>query len=356
MPDSAWQTKVSAVLGLMAVQITVGVLYRVAQAHGGGFHFSTMSAIAIAETSKLAITVALHVADPHRENGSSAWAAAVGQLSLSACLHIFSLASLYTLNNQLAFYVAIQMDPGTIFLFKAANALIVAAIQMLCVGRRFSGEQIRAMVLQMIGIIIVQHDPCRGHGRYPLRVYGLMAFSVGITAVCTVRNEYIVKHYRIALNVQNSVLYASGAALNVTAFFLVSNPSSAQAGLGFFDGYDSPLAVAVVACNTLIGIAINLVYKYADAVLKCIATDCTAVVLCIISAIFFNLRPSLTLWCGVCVVCYAVYSYSMAARPTERDPEASRALVREVSMQGSIQDEMELESAREAQRPMLQRT
>ena len=148
MPDSAWQTKVSAVLGLMAVQITVGVLYRVAQAHGGGFHFSTMSAIAIAETSKLAITVALHVADPHRENGSSAWAAAVGQLSLSACLHIFSLASLYTLNNQLAFYVAIQMDPGTIFLFKAANALIVAAIQMLCVGRRFSGEQIRAMVQQ----------------------------------------------------------------------------------------------------------------------------------------------------------------------------------------------------------------
>jgi len=136
----------------------------------------------------------------------------------------------------------------------------------------------------MIGIIIVQHDPCRGHGRYPLREYGLMAFSVGITAVCTVRNEYIVKHYMIALNVQNSVLYASGAALNVTAFFLVPNPSSAQAGLGFFDGYDSPLAVAVVACNTLIGIAINLVYKYADAVLKCIATDCTAVVLCIISA------------------------------------------------------------------------
>ena len=56
------------------------------------------------------------------------------------------------------------------------------------------------------------------------------------------------------------------------------------------------------------------------------------------------------------MVCYAVYSYSMAARPTERDPEASRALVREVSMQGSIQDEMELESAREANLPMLQRT
>ena len=54
------------------------------------------------------------------------------------------------------------------------------------------------------------------------------------------------------------------------------------------------------------------------------------------------------------MVCYAVYSYSMAARPTERDPEASRALVRMGS--GSIQDEMELESAREANLPMLQRT
>merc|ERR1712178_132748 len=83
--------------------------------------------------------------------------------------------------------------------------------------------------------------------------------------------------------------------------------------IGFFDGYSNPLAVGVVVANGLIGLAMTAVYKYADAITKCIASDLTAVVLCIISSIFFELRATITMWCGVIVVCFAVHLYTVAS-------------------------------------------
>merc|ERR1719245_1158873 len=101
-------------------------------------------------------------------------------------------------------------DPGTIYLFKAASTMIVAIIQCTFVGKRFSLEQWKAMLLQGIGMIIVQYNPCRSESRYPPLAYGLMALSAVLSATCSVRNEYLVKNYKIGLNVQNAILYAGG--------------------------------------------------------------------------------------------------------------------------------------------------
>merc|ERR1719296_456909 len=114
--------------------------------------------------------------------------------------------------------------------------------------------------------------------------------------------------------------------MNLFAFFCLPNPNSSQGSIGFFHGYDNLLAIGVVFSNAMIGLAITAVYKYADAVTKCIASDITAVNLCIISAIFFNLTPSVTMWCGVIVVCFAVHLYTSAApppQPKQIDPPAS---------------------------------
>jgi len=317
------RVKVLAGLSLMSVQITVGLLYKVSQATSGGFHYSTMSAVAIAECVKLCMSTVFHIVDKtHHADGSStigtAYASARSQLSMMSVLHIMSLSFLYTLNNQLSFYVYTLADPGTVFLFKAASTMLVASIQVVCVGKMFSSEQWRAMMQQAIGVVIVQHDPCRGEGRYPLQAYGLMGISAILTALCAVRNEYLVKNYKIGLNVQNAVLYAGGAGMNLMAFCFLPNPNNSQANIGFFEGFDDPLAVAVVVANSLMGIAITAVYKYADAITKCISSDLTAVVLCIISSIFFGLKASLPMWCGVLVVCFAVYSYTAAASPAPK--------------------------------------
>lgn len=231
------------------------------------------------------------------------------------------------INNQLSFFVYMLVDPGTVFLFKAASTMITATVQCTFAGKVFSREQWRAMMLQACGMVIVQYDPCKGGAVYKPLAYVCLCISTVITAISAARNEYLVKSYTISLNVQNAVLYSGGIVLNLAAFHTLPNPNS-KADIGFFDGYDNLLAIGVVASNALIGLVITAVYKYADAVVKCIASDITAVLLIIISAMFFKLKTTLTTFCGVFVVVFAVHLYIDAAKApapkeTKESPQAS---------------------------------
>eukprot|EP00931_Biecheleriopsis_adriatica_P011161 TRINITY_DN112239_c0_g1_i1.p1 TRINITY_DN112239_c0_g1~~TRINITY_DN112239_c0_g1_i1.p1 ORF type:complete len:380 (-),score=76.51 TRINITY_DN112239_c0_g1_i1:158-1264(-) len=325
MLDPAVRTKVVAGGGLVCVSTTVGILYKVSQAASGGFHYSTMSAICIAEFVKLAISCSFHVMDTsHHQDGvrhvRTAIAAAKAEVSRQALLQIYVLAALYMVNNQLSFFVYMLVDPGTVFLFKAASTLIVATVQKFCAGKTFTVDQWKAMMLQACGMIVVQYDPCKGSGVYTPLAYFCLCTSTVITAASAARNEHLVKNYKIGLNVQNAVLYSGGVFFNLVAFVALPNPNSSASNIGFFDGYDNVLAIGVVVSNAMIGLVITAVYKYADAVVKCIASDITAVLLIIISTLFFHLKATLTMWCGVFTVVFAVHLYidatAKASAPT----------------------------------------
>lgn len=323
MPEEASiRNKALACAGLVCIQTAVGVLYKASQ-RGGGFKYSTTSAVTMAEAVKLTLSVTFHVLEHRGEADgafAAAWSSAKAQLSPSAVMQIWIVAFLYAFNNQLSFFVYLLADPGTIFLFKAGSTLIVAIVQYTFVGKDFKEEQWRAMLLQGVGMVIVQYDPCRSAPLYRPLAYMCMILSTVVTAATTVRNEYQVKQYKIGLNVQNATLYAGGVWMNLLAFLFVPNPNSTQASIGFFEGYSNPLALGVVVCNGLIGLAITAVYKYADAVTKCIAGDITAVLLCIISSFLFGLRASITTWCGVFVVSFAVHLYMEASRAPSAPP------------------------------------
>lgn len=156
-----------------------------------------------------------------------------------------------------------------------------------------------------------------------------MAVSAVLTATCAVRNEYLVKNYKIQLNVQNAVLYAVGSTLNICAFKYIPNPNNKQSDIGFFDGYSNPLAVGVVCINGVIGLAVTAVYKYADAITKCIASDITAVILCILSTIFFELEASITMWCGIIVSRCASQSISTRMLLRQQRPRRGRLRCKE---------------------------
>lgn len=299
--ESTIRTKILAGAGMVCISTTVGILYKASQAASGGFKYSTTGAICMAEFVKLAMSASFHLFD--KSHGQSlqvtkAISNAKEQLSFYAFRHIYFLAILYMINNQLSFYIYTMVDPGTVFLFKAASTMIVAAVQCTFAGKKFTWEQWKAMMLQACGMITVQYDPCKGAGVYSPFAYGCLCLSTAITAISAARNEFLVKNFQITLNVQNAVLYSGGVIFNLLAFLLLPNPNSKNANIGFFEGYDL-LAIGVVCSNALIGIVITAVYKYADAVVKCIASDITAVLLIILSSFFFGLHSSLTMWCGV---------------------------------------------------------
>jgi len=322
--ETSPRVKALACASLAAISTCIGVVYKASQVSSGGFKYSTTSAITIAEFVKLVLAVFFHSFDPsHRSlhvgagRMSSAWMSAKEQLSFTAVANIWVLSALYTFNNQLSFFAYTMVDPGTVFLFKAASTLIVATVQTLFAGKSFSVDQWRAMAIQACGLIVVQYDPCKSKAIHQPLAYACLIVSALITGTCAARNEHLVKNYKIGLNVQNATLYSGGFLMNLAAFFLVPNPNSAQAKLGFFDGYDNPLAIAVVVANALIGLAINAVYKYADAVTKCIAGDITAIALCVISSFAFGLETSVVTWCGIAIVCLAVHQYSSAPKAAD---------------------------------------
>merc|ERR1712217_404483 len=164
-------------------------------------------------------------------------------------------------------------------------------------------------------MIIVQYDPCKQRPVYRPLAYLCTIISTIVTSLCAARNEYLVRNYSICLNVQNATLYMGGMWMNLVAFFVLPNPNSTQSRIGFFEGFDDPLAIGVIFANSMIGLVITAVYKYADAITKCIAADITAVLLCIISVFVFGLKSSITLWCGVAVVRFAVHLYTGVSRP-----------------------------------------
>ncbi|CAE8651054.1 unnamed protein product [Polarella glacialis] len=323
---SPMQAKLLAGAGMVCISTLVGILYKVSQAASGGFKYSTTSAICIAEFVKLSMSCAFHVMDSsHSRDGllrvHTAWSSASAQLSMQTVMQISILSFLYAVNNQLSFFVYTLVDPGTVFLFKAGSTMIVASVQCSFAGKTFSPAQWKAMMLQACGMIIVQYDPCKGGGVYTALAYSCLCLGTVITAISAARNEYLIKNYTISLNVQNAVLYAGGVFFNLLAFTCIPNPNS-SAEIGFFDGYDNILAIGVVCSNAFIGLAITAVYKYGDAVVKCIASDITAVLLIIVSVIFFSLKSSLTLWCGVFVVVFAVHLYVDASQTAAPPPKA----------------------------------
>eukprot|EP00933_Yihiella_yeosuensis_P019649 TRINITY_DN15876_c0_g1_i2.p1 TRINITY_DN15876_c0_g1~~TRINITY_DN15876_c0_g1_i2.p1 ORF type:complete len:363 (-),score=40.53 TRINITY_DN15876_c0_g1_i2:14-1102(-) len=319
--DAGVRTKLLAGAGLVCVSTSVGVLYKASQAATGGFRYSTTSAICIADFIKLSMSSVFHILDKsHRRDGVSpvrtGIRSATEQLSCSAATQIWILSFLYAVNNQLSFYAYTLADPGTIFLFKAASTMIVALMQSMFYSKSFSLDQWKAISLQACGMIIVQYDGCKGTGVYSPFAYICMSISTCITAISAAQNEHLVKTYTVSLNVQNATLYAGGLIMNLIAFHLVPNPNS-NGIVGFFEGYDNLLAIGVVVSNSCMGLAINAVYKYADAIVKCIASDVTAVILVLISSLFFDFNATLTTWCGVFVVVFAVHLYIEAAAKTK---------------------------------------
>merc|ERR1711907_676827 len=90
--------------------------------------------------------------------------------------------------------------------------------------------------------------------------------------------------------------------------------NNATADIGFLDGYDRWAAKCVILSNAFIGIAISLVYKYADALVKMIATDCTTTILMMFSVTVLGTPSTPLTWFGVLIVFVSIQQYGDAGR------------------------------------------
>lgn len=240
---------------------------------------------------------------------------------------MLGLAGIYCVNNGLMFWLFARADPGSITLIKSGGTIVSAVLMYLWRDFRLSGVRWAVILVQMLGLIVAQYDMCLGKSQLAGGVYVVLFVSLFNSSVANVWNEHVVKRFeKSSLATKNVHLYMFGAGLNVMMFAYrrVSEPGSP----GFFDGYGVG-AMLVVSCNAFMGIAINIVYKYADALVKNIATTSTTVVLLIISGWFFEGRADVMVFVGAGVVLLGTFLYFVLGLEEEKLKEMKVLLERE---------------------------
>ena len=253
---SHWGQQTGSFVVLVCVQSCALLLFKLCQT-SGSYSFSPASSVALTEACKLALAVTLH----SRQVSAGANQLFEG-LTPKIVLHYFGLAMLYTINNQLTFYCFQIIDPGTFALGKSVAPYLVALFLRLS-GDRLNQLQWVCILLQCICLAVTQYNSCKDTTALSLHAYLILALATGITATSSVWNQKVVKGFQVPVNLQNTLLYVFGFSIAVASYLVIPDPK----GRGFFTGYNL-LAAVLVLFQAFHGLAVTLVYKYADAIVK----------------------------------------------------------------------------------------
>jgi len=319
MSDS--RLKLASFIGLIVIQSFIGVIYKVSINSNGGYSYSPLSALTIAEFIKFCLSSMFHA----REVGerSKFWSF----LSLAKTKQVFTsimfLSVMYFINNQIAFYLFLKADPASINLLKAGSSFISAIIWRLWMKRSISTLQWLAIAFQISGLVIVQYDVCAEHPLFSMDVYLVILFSVSLTSFCGVWNEKQLKTFELSLHEQNMILYFFGIFLNLFGFLISKYLIAPETTPNFFEGYTSVGAIGVLVGNSLIGLAVTAVYKYADAIIKTLASAITTVVLLFFSSLYFSFNLNVTNFFGSFIVIIATIMYFLYSQSQPQSNKSS---------------------------------
>jgi hypothetical protein len=202
-------------------------------------------------------------------------------------------------------------------LIKAGSSFVSALLLWRILGRAISPVQWSAIAIQTAGLVITQFGAnCKAANTPALAplTYLALLVSLCITASTSVWNDHVMKATAkagVSINTVSVALYAAGALLNLGVHLL----GGGSVGPAFFTGMGRPASLVVLLCNSLIGIAVTAVYKYADAVVKTFASACTTAVLFVVGAVFFGVTTNVVVVSGCVCIFVATHLYSSNPAP-----------------------------------------
>ena len=161
----------------------------------------------------------------------------------------------------------------------------------------------------------------------------MIGAATTITAITSVWNQLVIKGFDVPVNLQNSIMYFFGSLIatgsyvhSITAAPSHHAHSNHHPPKGFFEGY-TLLATLLVLFQAFHGLAVALVYKYADAIVKNFANSSVMAILIVISYLYFALETTAHSWLGIVIVLTTTYCYmNIALRlPTEKPADQEKA-------------------------------
>lgn len=190
--------------------------------------------------------------------------------------------------------------------------LTTAIFSVIMLRKSLSSVQWVSLVILFMGISIVQMQPENSGQNKSVReqrpLLGLFAVLISclMSGFAGVYFEKILKETKQSVWLRNVQLGAIGSVIGMITMEIKEGEKLRE--LGFFYGYDS-MVWFVIILQSLGGLLVAVVVKYADNILKGFAASLAIVVSCIVSVFFFDFKMSFQFMLGTSFVMVSIYLY-----------------------------------------------
>jgi hypothetical protein len=311
---------------LVFIQVSLALSFRAAQDETGKYPFDPAAVLVIAEVLKFLLSLTLYSRSENANKPEGWYVAFKSEIQSTPTLFYscFALAVLYCANNNISFLLFQWMDGANINLFKSGSSFVSTLLLRFALHRGISSIQWAAVGLQVCGLAISQFGATGTNA--PLlsaSAYFVLLISLTITSICSVYNDKVLKdHANVAsLHTVNALLYAVGATLNGLVYLFTSTTSEIIRP-SFFSGFDRPFTWVVLFFNTVIGIVVSAVYKYADATIKTFASACATSALLLVNILIYNQDFKIVVVLACITVFIATYLYATNPVVTNQMPKS----------------------------------
>ncbi|GAB4838678.1 hypothetical protein Ancab_028223 [Ancistrocladus abbreviatus] len=303
---SQWKCKSVVTLALTVLTSSQAILINWSK-RAGKYEYSVTTANFLVETLKCALSLAA-LARIWKNEGVTE------DNRLSTTLEeviVYPIpASLYLIKNLLQYYIFAYVDAPGYQLLKNLNIITTGLLYRMILKKRLSEIQWAAFILLFAGCTTAQlktnsdqvlETPIQG---WVMAI--VMALLSGFAGVYT--EAIMKKRPQRNINVQNFWLYVFGMGFNAIAILI--QDFDQVINKGFFYGY-SFITVVMIVNHALSGIAVSMVMKYADNIVKVYATSVAMLLTAVVSVFLFGFHPTLSFFLGSIVVSVAVYLHSV---------------------------------------------
>jgi UDP-sugar transporter A1/2/3 len=181
-------------------------------------------------------------------------------------------------------------------------------------SKKLSTRQWCALLILFVGVALVQFRPDDSKSskvsttaQQPMLGLFAVILSCFMSGFAGVYFEKILKGTKQSLWLRNVQLGSLGAIIGLLTVGIKDGPKIQEKG--FFFGYDYAVW-AVIIFQSMGGLLVAVVVKYADNILKGFATSAAIVLSCIASIYLFNFKLTLSFTTGAFLVIISVYIYS----------------------------------------------
>ncbi|CBN78543.1 conserved unknown protein [Ectocarpus siliculosus] len=297
--------------------------------------YISTTAVVMAEMVKVAVALAMQF---KTEGSVSAVINSVRVNTVGNPVQYFKMgvpALLYTIQNNLAYVATNSLDGPTYQIICQSKIPITALLSVIILGKSLSSRQWVSLAVLTCGVGLVQTSGSDSAGKVSNATTSnsLIGFASAVmVCVCSglagVFFELMIKTGgsnnkegpAASLWMRNIQLGSFSLLLGVLA--VVVNDGAEVMARGFFSGY-SPMVWLCISLHSLGGLAVAMVVKYADNVVKCFATSISIVLSCFLSIALLGMKVSQGFAVGALLVVSATYGYN--TKPAELKTQAGPA-------------------------------